>query len=212
MLIEYLKVLYKGLKQSFVSYSEHIILYYLYKRPGINGMFSTKHFIELCGISDRNVWKRSAASTATEVKSAGVGSDVEELVVKTISDNTMIEAAKCSNLQAGGLNLLELPFIDEDSCNINWSEQEKDAIESIRNSISRGESSLLESEEANSLCTNNLVEIEEYFGKGTESKPKETDLSQIQVEEITIIDESKKNKDTFIKEIGVILNEINHKS
>ena len=214
VLIEYLKALYKGLKQSFVSYSEHIILYYLYKRPGINGIFNTKHFIELCGITEKNIWKKSAASTATEIRSAIVGSEVEDVIVKTVSDNTMIEVAKCSTLHTGerGLNLLELPLIDEDSCNINWSEQEKDALESIRNSINRGESSLLESEDDSSLCTSNLVEIEEYFGKGIEAKTRGNDLSQIQVEEITTIDENKKNKDTFIKEIDVILNEINHKT
>ena len=81
-LLDYLKLLYNGLKQSFPSYSEHIILYYLYKRPGINGIFNTKHFIELCGLTEKYYWKKSAASTATEPRSVVSPSEPEELIVK----------------------------------------------------------------------------------------------------------------------------------
>ena len=214
-LLDYMKILYKGLRQSFASYSEHMILYYLYKRPGINGIFSTKHLIEVCGLADKT-WKKSAALSATDVKSTGGTTEADEPVVKIQTpDSSFAEHIKCSTMQTvgetkKGIDLLELPSVDEENCSLKWPEGEKAELEKIKNGISKGESSLIESESGNSMCTNNLVGIEEDFNEEVKSSPKEerADISQIQSEEIVAIEQSKKNKDTFIGEIGDILKEI----
>ncbi len=218
--LDYVKLLYRGLRQSFAPYSEHMILYYLYKRPGINGVLTTKHFTELCGLNEK-AWKKSGATAATEVKSTG-GTEVDEPVVKIVGGEpntgtpSLAETVKCSTVdtnEEGGLNLLEFPSVADESYDVTWPEKERKTLECVKKGIDKGESSLVESE-ANSMCTNNLVAIEEDAGTSSPMKTAEEateakDLSRIQVEEVAPEQQQvKKEKNTFIEEIGDILKEI----
>jgi len=208
-ILDYIRLIYRGLKQSFASYSEHMILYYLYKRPGINGMLSTKHFSEICGLSEKT-WKKTTATAITEAKSTG-GTELDEPIVKIDSqENSISESAKknISPVKSMGLNLLEIPNVEEGTFTIKYQEKEKLNFENLRNGINKGESSLLESEDTSSMCTNNLVSINENFEEDLKVVEKSKDISQIQAEEICVVEEPKKNKDTFINEIGDILKEI----
>jgi hypothetical protein len=211
--LEYLRTLYSGLRQSFAPYSEHMILYYMYKRPGVNGVYRARHFIDVCGVNDRT-WKKSATSLATDTKSTG-GTETGEPIVNIITaDNTsnasFNDTVKCSTADPNsdkGINFLELPSLAEGSEAVVWPAQARHAIEKVHRRLRQRESSILESE-SSSMCTSNLAAIERN----------EVDTSSLCVEEVREVSGIRpedmlaghigKEKNTFIDEIDLLLKEI----
>lgn len=126
-----IKLLYDRLKESFSFYSEQMILYYLYKRPGINGVFSTKELYEFIN---------GTVKLENEVKKN--------------------EGTKTTPEDDKGIDLLDLPTFDEESMTATCSDRDKKMFEAAREKIVKGQSSLLESESEALVHTKNLVGIE----------------------------------------------------
>lgn len=233
--LDYLKLIYKGLKQSFACYSDQLILYYLYKRPGVNGLMKTKQLCEICGLSE-SLWKKSGVSAGgltTERRSTG-GTENEEPIVKIQDNNNTsslsegkadLEEEKSSGKASltplktnDALNLLEFPSIEQESYEVKWSVKDIEEVKKMRESIAKGESSLIEaaqnnagSADNNSLCTNNVgcisEEINESSGSESIKVEEVRELSRIGGEELV----GAKEKNTFIDEIGLLLKEIGGK-
>jgi len=106
-LANYIKLLYDTMKESFLDYSENMILYYLYKRTGINQLFSTKDLYEL-------------------IK--------KEAVIENLNKEDKDK----------GMDLLEIPIIDEENLIAIHSEKDRTEFEVIKAKINKGESVLVE--------------------------------------------------------------------
>eukprot|EP00826_Nyctotherus_ovalis_P062805 TRINITY_DN914_c0_g1_i1.p1 TRINITY_DN914_c0_g1~~TRINITY_DN914_c0_g1_i1.p1 ORF type:complete len:111 (+),score=23.02 TRINITY_DN914_c0_g1_i1:778-1110(+) len=108
-----------------------MVLYYLYKRPGINGVFSTKELYEFIN---------GAVKSGSEI--------MEENTNKLIPE------------ERKGIDLLELPIFDEESMTATCSDKDKKTFEAAKEKIAKGQSSLLEFESEALVHTKNLVGIE----------------------------------------------------
>ena len=160
---DYLRNLYTGLKEAFPVYSEHMILYYLYKRSGINSVFSVKELQEAINQVKEDIVKEEIIKEIVkeeivkeevkeEIKEEIVKEEVKEEIVKEEIVETAPEEFK------GGIDLLSFPNVNDEDFTAELSENEKKSIENAKEIISKSDNPLMEVEDI--VCTRNLVGIE----------------------------------------------------